>query len=142
MDLDRPVLSSLAGRSSVYRRIPRQVLSAAFDVDQGTLEKLGRDGDVILPPPTHVRRATRSGELRRRSSQGEDEERWDRRRSSRGEDEDQERRRRYRSSQDEDEDRWDRRRSSRDDAEARRERGRFSGHNNIDSVEQILARVL
>ena len=47
----RPSMSFLAGRNSVYHGIPKEVLAAAFNVDRQTLEELGRDEEIIFPPP-------------------------------------------------------------------------------------------
>jgi len=47
---DGPSTSFLAGRNSVYRGIPKQVVAAAFNVDEEKLRELGRDQEIIFPP--------------------------------------------------------------------------------------------
>ena len=66
----RPSISFLAGRSSVYDGIPKEVLAAAFNVDPHTLEELGRDQDIIFPPYHYARKGKEQSRTRSHS-QGE-----------------------------------------------------------------------
>ncbi|KAH7404535.1 hypothetical protein KP509_15G030600 [Ceratopteris richardii] len=45
-----PFIDYLAGKNSLFRGIPEQVLEAAFNVEKGQLERFGRSEEVIFPP--------------------------------------------------------------------------------------------
>ena len=86
----RPTISFLAGRNSVYHGIPRQVLASAFNVEQGTLKQLGRDEEVIFPPPSKSTRRDTRREGERERTEEEQERRHRRHRHSEDHDDDEE----------------------------------------------------
>ena len=75
----RPSMSFLAGRNSVYHGIPKEVLAAAFNVDRRTLEELGRDEEIIFPPPPYARKEQYQGQRshsKEQHSRGGEHERY------------------------------------------------------------------
>ena len=90
MSAYRPTISFLAGRNSVYHGIPRQVLASAFNVEQGTLKQLGRDEEVIFPPPSRKSRSRRETRREGERERSEEEEEERRHRRHRDDDDDNE----------------------------------------------------
>ncbi|EFJ09931.1 hypothetical protein SELMODRAFT_159799 [Selaginella moellendorffii] len=61
---DQPIESYMAGRNSVYRGIPRQVLSSAFQIDEKTQQQLedARSEDAYIFPPRKESQPKRHGQ--------------------------------------------------------------------------------